>query len=94
MIRTFADGRTADIFAGKPIKKGFPNLIVEVTRRRLDMIDNAPTLDSLKLPPSNKLHALKGNRKGQHAIWINSQWRVCFVWRDGDAYDVEVTDYH
>ncbi|MBC7577675.1 MAG: type II toxin-antitoxin system RelE/ParE family toxin [Tardiphaga sp.] len=94
MIRTFADSRTADIFAGQPIKKGFPNTMVDVARRRLDMIDNAPTLESLRLPPGNKLHALKGDRNGQHAIWINSQWRVCFVWRDGDAYDVEITDYH
>ncbi len=94
MIRTFADSRTADIFAGKPMKKGFPNTVVDVARRRLDMIDNAPTLESLKLPPSNRLRALKGNRKGQQAIWINSQWRVCFVWLDGDAYDVEITDYH
>jgi proteic killer suppression protein len=46
------------------------------------------------VPPSNKLHPLRGDRKGQQALWINSQWRVCFVWRDGDAYDVEITDYH
>jgi proteic killer suppression protein len=94
MIKTFADRRTADIFAGRPIKKGFPNAIIDVARRKLDMIDSAPTLESLKVPPSNKLHPLRGDRKGQQAIWINSQWRVCFVWRDGDAYDVEITDYH
>jgi proteic killer suppression protein len=67
---------------------------VTVARRKLDMIDSAPTLESLKLPPSNKLHPLKGDRTGQNAIWINSQWRVCFVWLNGDAYDVEITDYH
>jgi proteic killer suppression protein len=94
MIRTFADRRTADIFSGKPIKKGLPHTLIEVARRKLDMIDNAPTLESLRVPPSNKLHALKADRKGQHAIWINSQWRVCFVWLNGDAYDVEITDYH
>ncbi|QUS41800.1 type II toxin-antitoxin system RelE/ParE family toxin [Tardiphaga alba] len=94
MIKTFADKRTAEIFAGKPIKKGFPGDIVIVARRKLDMLDNATTLESLKLPPSNKLHPLKDERKGQHAIWINSQWRLCFVWMDGDAYDVEITDYH
>lgn len=94
MIKTFADHRTADIFAGKPVRKGFPNTIVTVARRKLDMIDSAPTLESLKLPPSNKLHPLKGDRTGQNAIWINSQWRVCFVWLNGDAYDVEIADYH
>jgi proteic killer suppression protein len=94
MIKTFADRRTADIFAGRPVKKGFPNDIIGVARRKLDMIDSATTLESLKLPPSKKLNPLKDDRRGQHAIWINSQSRLCLVWLDGDAYDVEITDYH
>lgn len=94
MIKTFADRRTADIFAGKPVRKGFPGDIIDVARRKLDMLDSVTTLESLKLPPSNRLHLLKGDRKGQHAIWINSQWPLCFVWRDADAYDVEIVDYH
>jgi proteic killer suppression protein len=94
MIKTFADKRTAEIFAGRPVKKGFPGDLVVVARRKLDMLDSATTLESLKLPPSNRLHPLKDDRKGQHAIRINSQWRLCFVWMDGDAYDVEIADYH
>jgi len=58
------------------------------------MIDSAAVLNDLKVPPGNKLHALKGDREGQHAIWINDQFRVCFTWKNGDAYDVEITDYH
>jgi proteic killer suppression protein len=65
-----------------------------VTRRKLQMLDSAGRLDDLKVPPGNKLHALMGDRAGQHAIRINDQFRVCFTWRDGDAHDVEITDYH
>lgn len=62
--------------------------------RKLLMVDAASNLDSLKVPPGNRLEALAGERKGQHSIRINAQWRVCFVWRDGHAYDVEIVDYH
>ena len=62
--------------------------------RRLEYIDLATSLDDLKVPPSNRLHALKGDREGQYAISINDQWRTCFRFQDGDAYDVEITDYH
>lgn len=58
------------------------------------MIDAAPSLGFLRAPPGNRLKALKGNRKGQHSIRINDQWRVCFIWLDGDAFDVEIVDYH
>ena len=58
------------------------------------MVDAAAQLDDLKVPPGNRLHALTGDRKGQHAIRINDQYRVCFEWRDGNAYEVEITDYH
>jgi proteic killer suppression protein len=57
-------------------------------------VDAAKKLDDLKVPPGNKLHALEGDRDGQHAIWVNDQFRVCFTWQDGDAYGVEITDYH
>jgi proteic killer suppression protein len=65
-----------------------------VARRKLQMLDSAVRLDDLKVPPGNKLHLLVGDRAGQHAIRINDQFRICFIWRDGDAHDVEITDYH
>ena len=58
------------------------------------MLNNATPLDGLRIPPANPLEALKGDRRGQHSIRINDQWRVCFRWKDGDAYDVEIVDYH
>ena len=58
------------------------------------MVDSAAKLDDLKIPPNNRLHPLQKDRAGQHAIWINTKFRVCFTWKDGDAYDVEITDYH
>lgn len=61
---------------------------------RLDRIDAAASLEDLKTPPSHRLEALSGDRQGQHSIRINDQWRICFVWRDGNAYDVEIVDYH
>ncbi len=63
-------------------------------RRKLGLINRSKTLDDLRIPPGNRLHALKDERLGQHSISINDQWRICFVWRDGNAYDVEITDYH
>jgi len=62
--------------------------------KKLWMLDAAPDINSLRIPPSNHLEALKGERKGQHSIRINKQWRICFVWQDGDAFDVEIVDYH
>jgi toxin HigB-1 len=93
MIRSFADKRTAAVFANR-VPKGFPSAMAKVSRRKLRMIDQARALDDLRSPPGNHLHPLKNERGGQHAMRINDQWRVCFVWRDGDAYDVEITDYH
>lgn len=93
MIRTFADKRTAAIFLGKRAK----NLAPEITnraRRKLLMIDAAVQLQDLLVPPGNKLEALKGDRKGQHSIRINDQWRICFIWENSDAFNVEITDYH
>lgn len=66
----------------------------DVALRRLRLINNARRIDDLKVPPGNRLEALKGRRAGQHSIRINDQWRICFVWRDGHAHDVEILDYH
>lgn len=65
-----------------------------IARRKLVMLNNATSLADLKSPPGNALEALKGGRKGQHSIRVNKQYRICFLWRDGDAYEVEITDYH
>ena len=71
-----------------------PADVISRAIRRLEYVDLAASLDDLKVPPSNRLHPLRGDRAGQHAIAINDQWRICFVWKDGDAFDVEITDYH
>lgn len=68
--------------------------VEQVARRKLAMLHNAQTLEDLRVPPANHLEALYGNRQGQHSIRVNDQWRLCFVWRAGDADDVEVVDYH
>ncbi len=65
-----------------------------IAARKLEQIDAATILATLRIPPGNQLEALKGDRQGQHSIRINNQWRVCFVWRAGDAFDVEIVDYH
>jgi proteic killer suppression protein len=93
MIESFRDKRTAAVWAGK-LPKGFPSDIANVARRKLRMLHAATRLDDLKVPPGNRLEALKEDRLGQHSIRVNDQWRVCFVWQDGGAHDVEVTDYH
>lgn len=93
MIRTFADRRSLALYAeGKA--KGFPQDVARRTARKLEYINLASKIDDLSVPPGNRLHALSGDRKGQYAIRINSQWRICFQFVDGDAYDVEVCDYH
>ena len=68
--------------------------IVGTARRKLEMLNAAKSLAELRLPPGNRLAALKGDRRGQYRIRINNRWRICFVWRGGDAYDVEIVDYH
>jgi proteic killer suppression protein len=93
MIKTFADKRTRDLFL-KGTAKRFPSHITARAVRKLEYVDLAARLDDLRVPPGNRLHALKDNRKAQHSISINDQWRVCFRFVDGDAYDVEVCDYH
>ncbi len=93
MIVSFRDKRTAAVWEGL-LPKGFPSDIANVARRKLRMLHAAVRLDELKVPPGNRLEALKDDRLGQHSIRVNDQWRVCFVWQDGGAHDVEVTDYH
>jgi len=93
MIKGFAGKFAEAIWTGK-VGKGFPADLVRPAQRKLAMINAAVTLEALRVPPRNCLEALKGDRSGQHSIRVNDQWRVCFVWKDGDAYDVEVVDYH
>lgn len=93
MIKSFADRRTQELYVTGKAKR----IPVEVARRaarKLEYIDLATRLDDLKTPPGNRLHALEGYRKGQHAIRVNDQWRICFRFIDTDAYDVEFCDYH
>jgi proteic killer suppression protein len=93
VIKTFADRRTRDLFLTGKAKR-FPADVAARAVRKLEYVDLAVRLEDLKVPPGNRLHALKDDRKGQHAISINDQWRVCFRFVDGDAYEVEVCDYH
>ena len=93
MIRSFADKRTVAIFAGHAVR-GLPGSIQQRARMKLVSIDAAGLLDDLRRPLGNRLEALRGERRGQHSIRINDQWRVCFVWRDGAAWEVEIVDYH
>lgn len=101
MIESFLDKRTAAIFLGHEVR-GLPREIQTIARRKLKVIDAALSIDSLRVPPGNRLESLKGNRKGQWSIrindqWsirINDQWRICFKWHDGSAFDVEIADYH
>jgi toxin HigB-1 len=93
MIKTFADKRTQELFELGKMKKLDPLLIARAIRR-LEYIHLATCLGDLRVPPSNRLHALKGNRQGQYSISINEQWRICFRFIDEDAYEVEITDYH
>lgn len=93
MIKSFADKRNAAVFAGFAVR-GLPHQIQGRARMKLLAIDAAKQLDDLRAPPGNRLEALHGDRRGQHSIRINDQWRVCFRWHDGQAWDVEIVDYH
>lgn len=93
MILSFSDKMTEAVWSGR-VGKGFPAELVRVAQRKLAMLNAAITLEALRVPPANRLETLKGNRAGQHSIRINDQFRICFVWRDGNASHVEITDYH
>lgn len=93
MIKTFTDRRTQELYTTGKTKR-FPADLAKRAARRLEYLDLAARPDDLKVPRSNRLHALSGDRKGQYSISINDQWRVCFRFVDDDAYDVEVCDYH
>jgi proteic killer suppression protein len=93
MIHSFIDEESEKVWNGERSRK-LPPEIQDRALVRLRMLNRAKTLDDLRNPPSNRLHALKGDRAGQHSISINTQWRICFVWRDGGADGVEITDYH
>jgi len=92
MIKTFADKDAEALFNGLRVRR-FVN-IQAVARRKLEYLEAAAALGDLRVPPGNRLEALKGDRVGQHSIRINDQFRVCFRWKGGDAFDVEITDYH
>jgi proteic killer suppression protein len=93
MIRSFGDKNTETIFNRGRVKK-LPPEIHKRAKRKLNLIDAAKTLNDLNVPLGNRLEQLSGGRLGQHSIRINRQWRICFEWHKGDAYDVEITDYH
>jgi proteic killer suppression protein len=93
MIQTFADRETHQLFVTGKSKRLPPDLVKRALRR-LEYVHLATDLNDLRVPPSNRLHALQGDRTGQFSISINDQWRICFRFVDGDAYDVEITDYH
>ena len=93
MIKSFADKETEKIY-NQVYSKKLPTDIQRIALRKLIMINNASGLNDLKVPPSNHLEKLSGDRKGQYSIRINDQWRICFKWEGRDAYDVEIVDYH
>jgi proteic killer suppression protein len=93
MIKTFADRATRELYVtGKSGR--LPTDVLRRARRKLEYVDLATRVEDLRVPPGNRLHRLARDRAGQHAIAINDQWRICFRFEDGDAYDVEITDYH
>jgi len=93
MIKSFSDKETEKIFNRLFFRK-LPQNIQHIARRKLVILDAVPELNALRIPPGNKLESLKRERKDQHSIRINDQWRICFNWKAGDAYNVEITDYH
>ncbi len=93
MIIGFASRETEQVWRGEVSRK-LPRDIQQVALRKLFMLDKAHTLQDLRIPPANRLEALKGGRKGQHSIRINDQWRICFKWTDQGPDDVEIVDYH
>lgn len=93
MIRSFKDKEAERIFRGRYSRR-LPRSIQRAAARKLEQLNAATVLDTLTVPPGNRLEALSRDREGQHSIRINDQWRICFVWRDDNAFDVEIVDYH
>lgn len=93
MIRSFTCKETKLIWQGTVSRK-LPRDIQQIARRKLRMLNNAKLINDLRIPPNNRLEMLKGNRKGQYSIRINQQWRICFIWINGIADQVEIVDYH
>lgn len=93
MIKSFRDKEAERVWNGEVSTK-LPRSIQDVMRRKLRMLNNAANLEDLRSPPANRLEALKGSRRGQHSIRVNQQWRLCFRWTAGNAFDVEIVDYH
>jgi len=93
VIKSFKDVETEKIFSRR-LSRRLPKDIQQVALRKLRMINNAVSLTDLKIPPANRLEKLLGDRAGQFSIRINDQWRICFEWRESDAFNVEITDYH
>lgn len=93
VIKSFKNKETERVYLREGSSK-LPVDIQQVSLRKMRMINNAKGINDLRIPPANRLEKLKGNRKGQYSIRINDQWRICFIWQSGDAYEVEITDYH
>jgi proteic killer suppression protein len=93
MSRSFRDRDTERIFQRERTRRFSPD-VQRMAQRKLAVVDAAESLQDLRVPPGNRLEKLSGDRDGQQSIRINDQWRICFHWRDGDAHDVEITDYH
>ena len=93
MIKSFADKETEKIYSGR-VSRRLPQDIQRRALNKLRMLHISQELVDLRIPPSNHLEALSGDRKGQHSIRINNQWRICFIWKEGDAHEVQITDYH
>lgn len=93
MIKSFKDNETEKVYR-RLYSRQLPREIQPIALRKLRMLNNAHQLLDLRSPPGNRLEKLKGNREGQHSIRINDQWRICFDWRDGDVFEVEIVDYH
>jgi proteic killer suppression protein len=93
VIKSFKCQETERLFSGR-FSRRLPRDIQRLAARKLEMLAAASQLKTLRIPPSNRLEKLKGDRSGQHSIRINDQWRICFIWKGGDAYEVEIVDYH
>ncbi|MBI5194964.1 MAG: type II toxin-antitoxin system RelE/ParE family toxin [Nitrospirae bacterium] len=93
MIKSFACGKTERLF-NREFSRKLPQSIQQIARRKLEILDASEALQDLRIPLSNHLEKLSGDRKGQNSIRINIRWRICFEWRDGNAYNVEIVDYH